>query len=71
MIRVARFFHLSIMLSFTFQSLHAVEIKTPLDAVQAMGHEMSEMRHMLETYAMIGTGVTFQLPKEKLKDSIA
>jgi hypothetical protein len=71
MIKVARFFYLSIVLSFVVQFLYAVEIKTPSDAVRAMGHEMSEMRHMLETYAMIGTDVTFQLPKEKLKSSIA
>ncbi len=49
----------------------AVEIKTPLQAVQALGHEMSEMRHMLETFAMIGTGVRFRLPKEQLKHSVA
>lgn len=52
------------------QPVQAVEITTPLDAVQAMGHEMSEMRHMLETFAMIGTGVTFKLPKEQLKQSV-
>jgi len=61
---------LSFTILFSFQSLSALEIKTPLDAVQALGHEMSEMRHMLETFAMIGTRVTFQLPKEQLKSSI-
>ena len=61
---------LSFSLLFSLQSLSALEIKTPLDAVQALGHEMSEMRHMLETFAMIGTGVTFQLPKEQLKTSV-
>jgi len=57
-------------LLFSLQSLSALEIKTPLDAVQALGHEMSEMRHMLETFAMIGTGVSFKLPKEQLKTSL-
>jgi len=61
---------LSFTLFFSFQSLSALEIKSPLDAVQALGHEMSEMRHMLETFAMIGTGVTFKLPKEQLKTSV-
>jgi len=61
---------LSFTLLFSLQSLSALEIKTPLVAVQALGHEMSEMRHMLETFAMIGTGVSFKLPKKQLKISV-
>ena len=66
-----RFIHISALLLLLPLGAQAVEIKTPLQAVQALGHEMSEMRHMLETFAMIGTGVTFQLPKEQLKRSVA
>jgi hypothetical protein len=61
---------MSVLMLIAAESVTAVEIDTPLDAVQAMGHEMSEMRHMLETYAMIGTGVSFNLPREQLKASI-
>jgi len=60
----------AILLVFFFETVSAVEIKNPLDAVVALGHEMSEMRHMLEIYAMIGTGVSFHLPKEQMKKSI-
>jgi hypothetical protein len=51
-------------------TVQALVIKTSLEAVRALGHEMSEMRHMLEIYAMIGTGVSFRLPKEQMKTSI-
>ena len=56
---------------FLIEALSALEIKTPLDAVRATGHEMSEMRHMLEIFAMIGTNVSFRLPREQLKKSVA
>ncbi len=69
--RLIRFIHTGALLILIPLGAQAVEIKTPLQAVQALGHEMSEMRHMLETFAMIGTGVTFQLPKEQLKRSVA
>jgi len=54
----------------SFETIYAGEIQTPLEAVQALGHEMSEMRHMLEIYAMIGTGVSFRLPKEQMRTAI-
>ena len=69
--RLIRLFHLSILLILVPPPAQAVTITTPLQAVQALGHEMSEVRHMLETFAMIGTGVTFQLPREQLKRSVA
>ena len=69
--RLLRVIHMGALLFLIPLGAQAVEIKTPLQAVQVLGHEMSEMRHMLETFAMIGTGVTFQLPKKQLKRSVA
>jgi len=69
--RIIYLLQMSLFFSFSPLVVHAVEIKTPLDAVQALGHEMSEMRHMLETYAMIGAGVSFKLPREQLKASMS
>jgi len=53
-------------LSVLMGSLSASTIKTPLDSVEIMGHKMSEMRHMLESFAMIDSGVDFRLPKDQL-----
>jgi len=61
----------SVCLSSVLVALEPKAITKPLDAVQALGHEMSEMRHMLEIYAMIGTGVSFRLPKTQMRHSIA
>jgi len=70
MFRTMRVYHFVFVLLFASSGAHAIEIKTPLEAVEALGHEMSEMRHMLETFVMIGNEMTYKLPKEKLKASI-
>ena len=70
MAKIVRILHLSLLLMVVSPGAQALEIKTPLKAVEALGHEMSEMRHMLETFVMIGSGVSYKLPKEQLKTSI-
>ena len=44
-----------------------VVIQNDTDAVRAMGAQMSHMRHMLEIYSLIGTGVTYKDPQKRLK----
>lgn len=41
-----------------------------VDAILDIGKEMSQMRNMLETYALIATNVKYKLPKKRLKKSI-
>lgn len=41
-----------------------------IDAILDIGNEMSQMRNMLETYAMIATGVKYRLPQKRLEKSM-
>ena len=47
--------------------MERVVIKNDTDAVRAMGAQISHMRHMLEIYSLIGTGVTYKDPQKRLK----
>jgi len=49
----------------------AAEIKTDVDAILALGAEMSNVRGMLEDYTIIGAKIKFKHPDERLKASIA
>lgn len=62
---------LTIVLIFSSVNIHAVEIKNSVEAVLAMGGQMSNVRKMLETYALIGTKVEYRAPNERLKAAIA
>lgn len=41
-----------------------------INAILDLGKEMSQMRNMLETYALIATNVKYKLPEKRLKESI-
>lgn len=51
-------------------NINAVEINNSVDAVLAMGGQMSNVRKMLETYALIGAKVKYRAPNERLKAAI-
>lgn len=46
------------------------EIKHDTDMIKAMGYGMSKMRNMLETYAMVGMGISYKNPKKRLFETI-
>ncbi len=51
--------------------MEKIEIKNDADAIRLMGAQMSNMRHMLEIYSLIGTGVTYKDPQKRLKETIS
>ena len=65
-----KFFAIFIFLIISFQSLTALEIKNAKDTVLAIGEEMANMRYMLETYAMIGSNVTYKAPRKRILEEI-
>jgi len=42
-------------------------IQNDRDAIRAMGAQMSHMRHLLEIYSLIGSGVSYKNPKKRLE----
>lgn len=61
---------LTIVLIFSTVNIQAVEVKNSVEAVLSLGGQMSNVRKMLETYALIGTKVAYRAPNERLKASI-
>ena len=58
-----------ILISISSVSLYPMEkvvINSNTDVIKAMGAQMSHMRHMLEIYSLIGTGVTYKDPEKRL-----
>ena len=51
--------------------LHASDIQTNKKTILDMGLEMSQMRDMLEAYIMVGAGITYKNPKERLIKGIS
>lgn len=51
-------------------SLHAAVKKETIGTVLNLGEQMSGLVNMLETYTLIGMGVTYQVPTQRLKESI-
>ena len=57
----------------TTMSLYPTErvvIQSDEDAVRAVGAQMAHIRHMLEIYSLIGTGVTYKDPQKRLESMI-
>jgi len=54
-----------------FSSLGAAEVKSSVDAILSLGEQMSNVRKMLETYALIATEVSYKSPSERLKVSMS
>ena len=55
---------------FSTVHLHAATITHKVDAILALGAEMSHVRAMLENYTTIGAKIAFKNPKKRLKEEI-
>ena len=64
------FITLVTILSFTLINAQASELKKSLNTVFAIGGQMTNMRHLLETYALIATNVSYKAPEKRLLKGI-
>ena len=51
-------------------SINAKEMKKELKTILDLGKQMSSMRNMLETYALVATDVEYKEPEKRLEDSM-
>jgi len=52
-------------------SIHATGEKNSINSILDLGKQMSNMRNMLETYALIATKVSYKSPDKRLQQGIA
>ena len=64
------FIALVAILSFNLINIQASELKKSLHTVLAIGGQMTNMRHLLETYALIATNVSYKAPEKRLLKGI-
>jgi len=54
----------------SFTNIQASELKKSLNTILELGGEMTNMRHLLEMYALIATNVNYKAPEKKLLKGI-
>jgi|GEM_PF-1354990 len=54
----------------SFTNIQASEVKKSLNTIVEIGEEMTNMRHLLEMYALIATDVSYEAPEKKLLKGI-
>ena len=57
-------------LSFNFINIQASELKKSLNTVLELGSQMTNMRHLLETYALLATNVSYKAPEKRMLKGI-